>query len=50
MLVRLNTGEGHAAEEAKKTGQKPIQSTGCRYADSVLIPALVEHGRFIDQE
>jgi hypothetical protein len=22
----------------------------CSYADSVLIPALVKHGRFIDQE
>jgi Uncharacterized protein conserved in bacteria C-term(DUF2220) len=50
MLVRLDTGEGHAPEEAKKAGQKPISSTGCGYADSVLIPALAKHGRFIDQE
>lgn len=50
MLVRLETGEGHAPEEAKKAGQKPILSTGCNYADSVLIPALAKHGRFIDQE
>jgi hypothetical protein len=50
MLVRLDTGEGHAPEEAKKVGQKPILSTGCSYADSVLIPALAKHGRFIDQE
>jgi hypothetical protein len=50
MLVRLDTGEGHAPEEAKKAGQKPIFSTGCSYADRVLIPALAKHGRFIDQE
>jgi hypothetical protein len=50
MLVRLDIGEGHAPEEAKKAGQKPISSTGCSYADSVLIPALAKHGRFIDQE
>jgi hypothetical protein len=50
MLVRLDAGEGHAPEEAKKAGQKPILSTGCSYADSVLIPALAKHGRFIDQE
>jgi hypothetical protein len=50
MVVRLATGEGHAPEEARKVGQKPILSTGCSYADSVLIPALAKHGRFIDQE
>jgi hypothetical protein len=50
MLVRLDAGEGHVPTEARKAGQKPILSTGCRYADSVLIPALARHGRFIDQE
>jgi hypothetical protein len=50
MVVRLDAGEGHAPDEAKKTGQKPILSTGCTYADSVLIPALAKHGRFVDQE
>jgi hypothetical protein len=50
MLGRLESGEGHAPEEAKKVGQKMILSTGCSYADSVLIPALAKHGRFIDQE
>jgi hypothetical protein len=49
-LVRLETGEGHAPEEAKKGGQKPISSAGYSYADSVLIPALAKYGRFIDQE
>jgi hypothetical protein len=50
MLVRLEAGEGHAPEEARKAGQKPIFATGCSYADSVLIPALAKHGRFVDQE
>jgi hypothetical protein len=50
MLVRLQAGEGHAPDEAKKVGQKPISSTGCCYADSVLLPALAKYGRFIDQE
>ncbi|MBR1141767.1 Wadjet anti-phage system protein JetD domain-containing protein [Bradyrhizobium sp. AUGA SZCCT0431] len=50
MLARLDAGEGHAPEEAKKAGQKPIVSTGCSFADDVLIPALAKHGRFMDQE
>ena len=50
MLDRLEAGEGHAPDEARKAGQKPISSTGCCYADQILIPALVTHGRFIDQE
>jgi hypothetical protein len=50
MLARLGAGEGHCPEEAKKAGQKPVASTGCCYADGVLIPALAKHGRFIDQE
>jgi hypothetical protein len=50
MLARLDAGEGHAPAEAKKTGQQSILSTGCSYADRVLIPALARHGRFIDQE
>jgi hypothetical protein len=50
MMARLDSGEGHAPEDAKKAGQKPITSTGCGYADGVLIPALAKHGRFIDQE
>lgn len=50
MLVRLDAGEGHVPAEARKGGQKPILSTGCRYADRVLIPALAKHRRFIDQE
>jgi hypothetical protein len=50
MLVLLEAGEGHAPEEARKAGQKPSLSTGCSYADKVLIPALAKYGRFIDQE
>jgi hypothetical protein len=50
MLARLNAGEGHDPDESRKSGQKPIASTGCPYADGLLIPALVKHERFVDQE
>jgi hypothetical protein len=50
MLARLEAGEGHDPEEAGKSGQRPVASTGCRYADRVLIPSLAKCGRFIDQE
>ncbi len=50
MVAKLEAGEGHAPEEARKASQKPIEATGCIYADDVLIPALAKHGRFVDQE
>lgn len=50
MLAQLEAGEGHLPEEARKVGQRPIVSTGCAFADEVLLPALAKHGRFVDQE
>jgi len=50
LLARLEAGEGHTPEEARKSGQKPVSTTGCCYADGFLIPALAKHGRFVDQE
>lgn len=50
MLVRLQAGQGHAAESGAKTGQQPIDRTGCAYADQQLIPELTTTGRFVDQE
>lgn len=50
MLAQLEAGEGHLPEEARKSGQRPIASTGCAFADDVLLPALAKHGRFVDQE
>lgn len=50
MLASLNAGQGHAPDDAGKSAQRPIAITGCEYADSILIPALHDAGRFVDQE
>lgn len=50
MLAQLEAGEGHLPEEARKSGQRPLVSTGCAFADDVLLPALAKYGRFVDQE
>lgn len=50
MLARLERGDGHLPAESGKERQRPIERTGCPYADSVLIPALRSTGRFLDQE
>lgn len=50
MLKELWEGRGHSPEAAEKAGQKPIEATGCLYADQQLIPALKSQGRFVDQE
>jgi Uncharacterized protein conserved in bacteria C-term(DUF2220) len=50
MVSRLEAGEGHLPGEARKGGQRPIVSTGCVFADDVLLPALAKYGRFLDQE
>lgn len=50
MLARLRNADGHLPTESGKERQRPIEKTGCRYADNVLIPALLEYGKFLDQE
>lgn len=50
MLGQLAAGMGHTPEEAKKDGQRAIESTGCAFADKTLLPAIRSHGRFVDQE
>lgn len=50
LLARLRAGDSHAPEQARKSGQADPGSTGCAYADSILLPALRESGRFVDQE
>jgi hypothetical protein len=44
------SGGGHAPEAANKERQTDPGSTGCAYADEVLLPALRRFGRFVDQE
>ncbi len=50
MLNELKNGMGHSPEAAEKAGQRPIERTGCLYADLQLMSALKMHGRFVDQE
>jgi hypothetical protein len=50
MLAQLDAGHGHTPLESGKEGQRTIASTGCPYADAELIPAIVRHARFVDQE
>jgi len=50
MLAALNEGNGHSPEAAEKQGQKALTTTGCKFADEQLSPALRATGRFVDQE
>lgn len=50
MLRHLEAGHGHAPEVAVKGEQTDPGSTGCPYADQVLLPAIRAHGAFVDQE
>ena len=50
MLEILNTGGGHTPEQAGKIGQNDPGETGCSYSDSILLPAIREWQRYIDQE
>jgi len=43
-------GEGHSPEHSGKERQRPIDFTGCFYADEILIPALKVTQQFLDQE
>jgi len=50
MLARLARGDGHSPAESGKERQRPLEQTGCRYADETLIPAIKSTGQFVDQE
>lgn len=50
MVLSLGQGRGHAPGAAGKSLQKPVDATGCDYADSVLLTTLRIQGRFADQE
>lgn len=51
MLSALLNGEGHTADAAEKKGQRMHSTTsGCKYADDLLIPALQKTKLFLDQE
>lgn len=50
LLARLQAGEGHAPAAAEKSGQTDPGTTGCRYADETLLPAMRSANLFVDQE
>ena len=50
MLESLNNGGGHSAVQAAKQRQLDPVTTGCSYADRILLPAIRTHSRFVDQE
>lgn len=49
LLDQLIAGGGHSAEEANKKQQIDPVTTGCHFADDVLLPQMRKHG-FVDQE
>jgi hypothetical protein len=48
MRAHLLEGHGHLPEAAEKRGQRPLEQTGCAYADAQLLPLLIQG--FVDQE
>ena len=50
LLSDLDRGKAHSPEIADKGGQQDPASTGCAYADAVLLPALRRTGLAVDQE
>ncbi|WP_431113209.1 Wadjet anti-phage system protein JetD domain-containing protein [Variovorax paradoxus] len=50
LLEMVAAGRGHSPEQADKTGQADPGTTGCRYSDEMLLPAIRRSGLFVDQE
>lgn len=50
MRDALLRGEGHSTEASDKSGQLPLAETGCEFADSQLLPAMLARRKFLDQE
>jgi hypothetical protein len=46
----LSCGGGHLPNMASKERQTDPGTTGCDYADGVLLPSMRHHERFVDQE
>jgi hypothetical protein len=46
----LESGGGHAPEQASKELQSDPGNTGCLFADGHLLPLMRRQGRFVDQE
>jgi Wadjet protein JetD, C-terminal len=51
MVDLLQSGGGHLPIQADKERQRLVStSTGCAFADQIMVPALYDYGRFVDQE
>lgn len=50
MLSHIKSGKGHTAEQSGKSGQLDPGTTGCEYADEILLPHLRQKKLFTDQE
>lgn len=50
LMTVLSAGQGHTPEAAGKERQGDPGTTGCAYADGVLLPLMRQSGRFVDQE
>jgi hypothetical protein len=50
LLEHLQRGHGHGHDSSGKSLQRDSGLTGCRYADEILRPAIIDTGLFIDQE
>ncbi len=50
MLKLLQQQKGHSSDMANKQAQQDPGTTGCEFADQVLLPAIRQKQAFIDQE
>jgi hypothetical protein len=50
LLKSVEEGYGHEPVAVGKENQRDPGTTGCAYADNVLLPKMREIGRFMDQE
>ena len=50
LTASLAAGGGHLPQAAGKERQGDPGTTGCVYADDILLPLMRQHGRFVDQE
>ena len=50
MAQMLALGDGHIPQQAGKQNQPIVTHTHCQYADDYLIPLMLKHKKFVDQE
>lgn len=50
LIAALSSVGGHMPAMAAKESQVDPRTTGCAYADDLLLPCMRQHGRLVDQE